>query len=207
MDTSDWLFKTFPFLFRSKMRDIKSNLEKMLEQRFTVVTDTLQIQNVTKPILRLTLKDFCFYQNKSIYFSYHKIFETQDNIVTILDHELAHYVQHSVNTKIKKYYPLEFLSFFYWLFTGRLWWGFRRRAFEEGFAVYTAHITSGRINAGTKRQLELLQKSNRFRVFISNMLSLPYVAGYLAYRNLGDKKSQKYALEVGLYDHPKELND
>lgn len=112
MDTSDWLYRNFPFLFPKKVQNEKSKLEKMLQQRFKVVTDKLKVQNILTPKLKLSFRN-SQYSNNTVYFNYSKIFATQEHQTLVFDHELAHHIQHCINKNIKKYYPPEILSFFY----------------------------------------------------------------------------------------------
>ncbi len=139
MNISDSTFKRFPFLFYKKKRTEELKLNQMLEERFSIVTDTLKVEGVTKPKLKITSSEVSSYRNNTVYVSCSKIFESKEKQFVILDHELAHYIQHSKNPYIKKFYPLEFFSFFYWSLTGKLRWGLRLRAFEEGLQ-YIQHI-------------------------------------------------------------------
>jgi hypothetical protein len=187
------------------MREVKLTLEKMLDERFVIVTEILQVQTIKKPKINFTFATFCYYSKNTIYFTYKKIFEPISIQIIVIDHELAHHIQQSINKNIPKYFILEYLSFFYWSLTSNLWWILRQRAFQEGFAVYVAFLTNRQLNKKTEQFLELLHTKNRFRILFTNARLIPYGLGYLAYTDLATKKSQIEAIKLGLYGHPKDL--
>lgn len=203
MTTSNWLFKHLPILFPRKKKAIRSKLEQLLQERFIIVTNRLQVEGVPKPRLKLTHSEVSSYRNNTIYFSYSKVFESDEKQAIILDHELAHHIQHSKNHYIKNFYPLEPFSFFYWSWTGKMRWGLRVRSFEEGFAVYVAYLTNGKLTEKTKNRVIIVQKGNRWTSLIRIRLDLPYALGYLGYSNIAKMKSEEESLKLGLSVDPK----
>ncbi len=82
-------------------------------------------------------------------------------------------------------------------------WGLRVRSFEEGFAVYVAYLTNGKLTEKTKNRVIIVQKGNRWTSLIRIRLDLPYALGYLGYSNIAKMKSEEESLKLGLSVDPK----
>jgi hypothetical protein len=154
--------------------------------------------NISEPKLRFWLPySSPFYLNGSIFLSYPKFLVDSDKLITVFDHEISHHIQHSVNRNVKQTYPPELISWVYWFLTGKIRWGLADRAFQEGFAVYVAYVTTGVVS---KRILEgkiALERGKR-KILLKDPDVVPYLLGFLAYSALASSVSESMAIKLGL---------
>jgi hypothetical protein len=199
MNPTNKIFSLFPFLFPKRKKEIRAKLERALRERCEVVGRRLQVGSISKPRLKFWLSGSNpFYLNGSIFLSYSMIFKSPEKQLETLDHEVTHHIQHSVNPHIKMSYSFEFLSFFYWVLTGKLRYGLANSSFQEGFATYVAYLTNGKLPKRVESGIIIVQERKRLKMLLTNADVIPYVLGYLAYAALAQTLPEADVLQAGV---------
>jgi hypothetical protein len=201
----NFIFGVFPFFFPKRKKKLRQELEQAIEKRLLVVKEKLHVKEVKKPNLRFWLPySSPLYIGGSIVLSYPKMLENVNKLTTIIDHEISHHIQHSINPNIKGPYKLEFLSWLYWGLTGKVRWSLCDRAFQEGFATYVAYLTTGKIAKRLETGIELIQIKRRKKLLVMDSDVLPYALGFLSYSLVTMAKSEEISIQMGLSMKPKE---
>ena len=199
MRVEDWLFGIFPFLFPNRNKRLREELKQALRERLAIVRKKLNVEEIAEPKLRFWLPySSTFHLKGSIYLSYPKNLMTTDKLRTTFDHEISHYIQHSINQNLKDTYTPEIISWIYWFLTGKLTWGLADRAFQEGFATYTSYLTSGNVPKRLQNAKSIWQEGKRITL-LRDADVIPYVLGFMNYCAIANSKSEDLALAIGLY--------
>lgn len=142
------------------------------------------------------------------------IYRDARELVRIIDHEIAHHIQHIKNPWIRKPLPLWKLELgvLRWVITGKMSKALVFEAFREGFAVYVAFITSGVLNQKLQKEIDDIRKRKMWKIALKIIFSLlsyteviPYALGYIFYQRIAKVKSEKEAISLGLYGKPDQL--
>jgi hypothetical protein len=87
----------FPFLFPKRRREVKAELEKVLQERWKVVAQKLMVEGVSKPQIRFWLPgSMPFYLNGKVFLSYSIIFKNPPNATTTF--LIQRRIYHSLNS-------------------------------------------------------------------------------------------------------------
>jgi len=199
MQITSLLFGLFPFLFPKRKRALRRELEQTIEKRLTLLEGKISIKRINRPKVRFWVPySNPMYLGDSILISYPRMLDKSGKLVTTLDHEISHHIQKTINPNARKTYSVEFLSWFYWGFTGKIRWGLSERVFQEGFATYMAYLTSGRISKRLERGQELFELGKRRTLLLKDPDILPYVLGFRSYSAIAKIKSEEVAIHLGL---------
>jgi hypothetical protein len=198
MKVPNWLFDLFPWLFPKKKKMVKAELEKILQERWIVVTKRLHVEDMLLPKLELIQLHVAFYHDGKVTLSYSKIFKGNEEITRTIDHEITHHIQDSKNPHARKTYRIDVFSDLIWVLTGKLRFGLAQRAFQEGFATYVAHLTSRKLAERVENGIIMIQNGKRLKTLFKDTEVLPYVLGYLGYSAIAKTKSEKQAIQLGL---------
>jgi hypothetical protein len=193
------MFGLFPFLFPKRKRTLKQELEHTIEKRLTLLEGKLGIKRINRPKVGFWIPySSTMYLGGSILISYPRMLDKSEKLVTTLDHEISHHIQKTINPNARKTYSLEFFSWFYWGFNGKVRWGLSERVFQEGFATYMAYLTSGRISKRLEQGQKLFESGKRRRVLLKDPDLLPYLLGFRSFSAIAKIKSEEVAIQSGL---------
>jgi hypothetical protein len=199
MRTTNLIFGLFSFLFPKRKRALKQELELTIEKRLTLLEGKLGIKSISRPKVIFWMPySSTMYLGDSILVSYPRMLDRSGNLVITIDHEISHYIQKTINSNARKTYSLEFFSWLYWSFTGKIRWGLSERVFQEGFATYIAYLTSGRISKRLERGQRLFESGKRRMMLLKDPDILPYVLGFHSYSVIARIKSEGAAIQFGL---------
>lgn len=193
------MFAMFPFLFPKRKRTLKQELEQTIEKRLTLIEDKLGIKSICRPKVGFWIPySDTMYLRGLILISYPKMFDKSEKLLMTLDHEISHHIQKTINPNARKTYSLEFFSWLYWGFNGKIRWGLSERVFQEGFATYMAYLTSGQISKRLEQGQKVFESGKRRMVLLTDPDLLPYLLGFRSFSAIAKIKSEEEAIQSGL---------
>lgn len=212
-----WLVHWFPRLSSKKAETIRLELEHIFQRRWVLVLNKLRLGELPLPQLQVVFssRHMAFHKEGVITISSSLISESKEQCCRTIDHEIAHYIQYFMNSRMKEAetpknivrYLSELLSAFfgdwsniYWIIKGRMSEALTEKAFREGFATYVASITSGTLNPAEEKAIKTIQNGKRRKMLLQTRM-LPYALGYRTYYAIAKIQSEKQAIQLGLSEH------
>ena len=156
----------------------------LAQQRSRFVPDRLGVRSLKQPKVRVAFWDFLpafgtYRLGRIAIWAYTAYALTDREIISVVDHELSHHVQHECNKH------------------SRMWRGlfhpFQFTAFKEGFAFFASSITNGMLATQHAVALEKFWRGGKPKPAVK-----PYLVGYMRYLAIAKAFGVDESIRTGL---------